>query len=121
MFCYRYWKKIAKSKKKNTLCKHRINWIPRPPVILKLQCIIRHIGTHQRIIFCTKVAIPFINFCDMVFYLKSKGHFTLTVAVYCENRTEHTDKVRSSQETHYVSATENNRLKLFGETAAVYY
>jgi thioredoxin-related protein len=43
-----------------------------------------------------------------------------TVAVYCENNTEHTDTVRTSQETHYVSATETNRLMLFGETVAVY-
>jgi hypothetical protein len=28
--------------------------------------------------------------------------------------------VRTSQETHYVSATETNRLMLFGETVAVY-
>jgi hypothetical protein len=28
--------------------------------------------------------------------------------------------VRTSQETHYVSATEPNRLILFGETATVY-
>jgi hypothetical protein len=41
-----------------------------------------------------------------------------TVAVYCENRTEHTDTlwaVRTSQETHHVSATEPNRLMLCGE------
>jgi hypothetical protein len=37
-----------------------------------------------------------------------------------ENRTEHTDTVRTSQETHYVSATEPNRVMLFGETVAVY-
>jgi hypothetical protein len=37
-----------------------------------------------------------------------------------ENHTEHTDTVRTSQETHYVSATETNRLMLFGETVAVY-
>jgi hypothetical protein len=36
------------------------------------------------------------------------------------NRTEHTDTVRTSQETHYISATEPNRLMLFGETVAVY-
>jgi thioredoxin-related protein len=42
------------------------------------------------------------------------------VAVYCENHTEHTDTVRTSQETHYVSATEPNWLMLFRETAAVY-
>jgi hypothetical protein len=36
-----------------------------------------------------------------------------TVAVYCENHTEHTDTVRTSQETHYVSATETNGLMLF--------
>jgi hypothetical protein len=47
--------------------------------------------------------------------------FGETVAVYCENHTEHTDTVRTSQETHYVSATEPNRLMLFGETVAVYY
>jgi hypothetical protein len=36
------------------------------------------------------------------------------------NHTEHTDTVRTSQETHHVSATEPNRLMLFGETVAVY-
>jgi hypothetical protein len=42
--------------------------------------------------------------------------FGETVAVYCENRTEHTDTVRTSQETrYYVSAAETNRLMLFGE------
>jgi hypothetical protein len=46
--------------------------------------------------------------------------FGETVAVYCENHTEHTDKVRTSQETHYFSATETNRLMLFGETVSVY-
>jgi hypothetical protein len=46
--------------------------------------------------------------------------FEDTVAVYCENHTEHTDTVRTSQETHYFSATETNRLMLFGETVAVY-
>jgi hypothetical protein len=40
--------------------------------------------------------------------------------VYCENHTEHTDTVRTSQETHYVSATGSNRLMLFRETVAVY-
>jgi hypothetical protein len=44
-----------------------------------------------------------------------------TVVVYCENHTEHTDTVRTSQETHYISATEPNRLMLFGETVAVYW
>jgi hypothetical protein len=46
--------------------------------------------------------------------------FKETVAVYCENHTEHADIVRTSQETHYFSATEPNRLMLFGETVAVY-
>jgi hypothetical protein len=46
--------------------------------------------------------------------------FWETVAVYCENNTEHTDTVPTSQETHYISATEPNRLMLFGETVAVY-
>jgi hypothetical protein len=46
--------------------------------------------------------------------------FRETVAVYCENHTEHTDTVRTSQETHCVSATEPNRLMLFVETVAVY-
>jgi hypothetical protein len=46
--------------------------------------------------------------------------FGETVAVYCENHTEHTDTVRTSHETYYVSATEPNRLMLFGETVAVY-
>jgi hypothetical protein len=46
--------------------------------------------------------------------------FGETVAVYCENHTEHTDTVRTSQETHCVSATEPNRLMLFMETVAVY-
>jgi hypothetical protein len=42
--------------------------------------------------------------------------FGETVAVYCENHTEHTDRVRTSQETHNFSATEPNRLMLYGET-----
>jgi hypothetical protein len=46
--------------------------------------------------------------------------FRETVAVYCENYTEHTGTVRTSHETHYVSATKTNRLMLFGETVAVY-
>jgi predicted Zn-dependent protease with MMP-like domain len=46
--------------------------------------------------------------------------FGETVAVYCENHTEHTDTVCTSQETYYVSATEPNRLMLFRETVAVY-
>jgi translation initiation factor IF-1 len=52
--------------------------------------------------------------------------FGETVAVYCENHTEHTDTlcgqnaVRTSQDTRYLSATEPNRLMLFGETVAVY-
>jgi hypothetical protein len=52
-------------------------------------------------------------------------------AVYCENHMEHTDTlcgqntvyinpVRTSQETHYVSATKTNRLMLFRETIAIY-
>jgi hypothetical protein len=53
--------------------------------------------------------------------------FGETVAVCCENHTEHTDTlcgytnpVRTSQETHSVSATKPNRLMLSGETVAVY-
>jgi hypothetical protein len=52
--------------------------------------------------------------------------FRERVAVYCENHTEHTDTlcgqdaVRTLQETHYISATEPNRLLLFRETVAVY-
>jgi hypothetical protein len=46
--------------------------------------------------------------------------FGKTVAVYCKNHTEHTNTVHISQETHYASATETNRLMLFRETVAVY-
>jgi hypothetical protein len=45
-----------------------------------------------------------------------------TVAVCCENRTEHTVTLwtlRTSQATRYVSATEPNWLMLCGETVAV--
>jgi hypothetical protein len=38
--------------------------------------------------------------------------FKETVAVYWENYTEHTNTVRTSQETYYISATEPNRLML---------
>jgi thioredoxin-related protein len=44
--------------------------------------------------------------------------FRETVAVYCENRTERKDRVRTSQETH-VSATKPIRLVL-RETVPVY-
>jgi hypothetical protein len=56
-----------------------------------------------------------------------------TIAVYCENHGTHKYtvwaecrdfiykySVRTSQETHYVSATKPNRLMLLGETIAVY-
>jgi hypothetical protein len=46
--------------------------------------------------------------------------FKETVAVYCENHMEHTNTVRTSQVTHFVSATETNRFILFKETVAVY-
>jgi hypothetical protein len=46
--------------------------------------------------------------------------FSETVVVYCENHTEHRNTVRTSQETHYVSATEPSRLMLFSETVVVY-
>jgi hypothetical protein len=57
--------------------------------------------------------------------------FGETVAVYCENHTEHTNtlcghnavyinSVRTSQEAHHVSATKPNRLMLFRKTVAVY-
>jgi hypothetical protein len=56
--------------------------------------------------------------------------FRETVTVYCENHSEHTatlcgenavyiNSVRTSKETHRVSATELNRLMLFRETTAV--
>jgi hypothetical protein len=47
--------------------------------------------------------------------------FKETIAIYCENHTEHRNTVRTSQETHYVSATQTNRLMLFRETVAVYW
>jgi hypothetical protein len=47
--------------------------------------------------------------------------FRKTVAVYCENLMEHTNPFLTSQESHYFSTTETNRLMLFGETVAVYY
>jgi hypothetical protein len=41
--------------------------------------------------------------------------FGETVDVYCDYHTEHTDTVRTSQETHYVSATETNQLSYLGK------
>jgi hypothetical protein len=52
--------------------------------------------------------------------------FGETVAVHCENHTEHTDTlcreivVLSAQETRYVSLTKPNQLMVLGETVAVY-
>jgi translation initiation factor IF-1 len=46
--------------------------------------------------------------------------FGETVTVYCENHTEHTDTVCTSQETHYVSATKTILLMMFIETVTVY-
>jgi hypothetical protein len=43
-----------------------------------------------------------------------------TVSVYCENHMEHTDTVRTSQETHYFTATKPNRLMPFRERVTVY-
>jgi hypothetical protein len=44
------------------------------------------------------------------------------VAVYCENRTEHTDTLYGHSvphRRHHFSTTEPNRLMLYGETVAV--
>jgi hypothetical protein len=49
--------------------------------------------------------------------------FRETVAVYCENHTEHTNNIEFQfvpHRKHYVSATKPNRLMLFRETVAVY-
>jgi hypothetical protein len=57
--------------------------------------------------------------------------FGEAIAVYCQNHTEHINtlcgqnavyinSVRTSQETHYISATKPNRLMLFREIIAVY-
>jgi hypothetical protein len=56
--------------------------------------------------------------------------FRETVALYCENRTEHTgtlcvgriysNSVRTSHETHHFTATVATRLMLFREIVAVY-
>jgi hypothetical protein len=43
-----------------------------------------------------------------------------TVAVCCKNHTERTGTVHTSQETHYISATEPNRLMLFRGIISVY-
>jgi hypothetical protein len=46
--------------------------------------------------------------------------FKETVAVYSDSHTEHTYTARISQETHYISATNPERLMPFRETVAVY-
>jgi hypothetical protein len=46
--------------------------------------------------------------------------FRKGVAVYCENHMEHTNIVRTSQETHHISPRGTNRLMLFGERFAIY-
>jgi hypothetical protein len=46
--------------------------------------------------------------------------FKETAAVYCENHTEHTNPVRISLETYYVSAAQTNRLIMFKKTVALY-
>jgi hypothetical protein len=68
-------------------------------------------------LFCLKPLIPLINAYKSRFYLTflprhisytKPNRFILcreTVAVYCENHTEHTNIVRTSQETHHISAT----------------
>jgi hypothetical protein len=48
--------------------------------------------------------------------------FGETVAVYCEDRTEHTDTLYGQSvphRRHHISAIELNRLMLFGEIVAV--
>jgi hypothetical protein len=49
--------------------------------------------------------------------------FKETVAVNCENNMEHinmyNNSFRTSQETHYISATKTNRLMMFKEKVAV--
>jgi hypothetical protein len=51
---------------------------------------------------------------------QGKARKTLIELAGRKSHTEHTEAVRTSQETHYVSATEPNRLILFEERVAVY-
>jgi hypothetical protein len=54
-------------------------------------------------------------------YFLFEGSQAMPAAVYFAIHTEHTDTVRTSQETHYISATEPTRLMLLAETVAVYF
>jgi hypothetical protein len=62
-------------------------------------------------------------------YLGKQSLFAVTIMlnteIYCVGRIHssliHTNSVRTSQGTHYVSATKPNWLMLFRETVAVYY
>jgi hypothetical protein len=47
--------------------------------------------------------------------------FRETVAVYYDDHTEHTNQVRTSLGTHYISATKSSRLMLFKETVVIKY
>jgi hypothetical protein len=47
-------------------------------------------------------------------------NYTASEDILCYKHTEHTDTVRTSQETYYISTTEPIRLMQFKETVAVY-
>jgi hypothetical protein len=49
-----------------------------------------------------------------------REHFVFFMLLLVSFKIEPGNSVRTSQETHYVSATEPNRLMLFGKTVAVY-
>jgi hypothetical protein len=68
------------------------------------------------LVLMTRCLLLFHDYCCLC----GKPSLTGGRSVYCENHTEHIDSGRNLQETHYVSATEPNRLMLFGGTVAVY-
>jgi translation initiation factor IF-1 len=61
---------------------------------------------------------PFVASYDSKGY--SGGIPQTGFAVCCENHTERTNPVRTSQETRKISATVTNRLIMFKKTVAVY-
>jgi hypothetical protein len=88
-------------------------------VLGKYKAFQRRSAIHFSILITTLSNLAITAITRKVWTLSGKWRNS-SIAVYCENHTEHTDTVRTSQETYYVSSTETNRLMLFRVTVAVY-
>jgi hypothetical protein len=76
-------------------------------------------GSHKQQFISLSTEL-FIRYSDEPQASNSKGSYCRSLKTEFLRNFIYKNPVRTSQETHYITATKSNRLMLFGETVAVY-